>query len=316
MNKNKERAKYAFIVVSTAVLLAACSGQTDQEASADDRNGLKTVRVNDTTLHYIERGQGKPVVFVHGALGDYRTWDGQIETFSQQYRAISYSRRYHYPNEYPQDTAVFPRPDDVADLKGLIDALDIRPVHLVGHSRGGAIALEFARDYPDYLISMTMGEPGARNLLAATPEGESALRSFAESVNDPAVAALQNGNDEEAVRLFINGVQGRANGFDDLPHNFREGMLENAHTLRSSRLSTAPRPRPRLTCEDAGQIRIPTFLIHGELSPTQFVLTNNMLEQCLPNVERAMLPSTSHSLEMENPAGFNDIVLEFLRRLE
>ena len=298
----------------TAAFLVACTDTTHQETSSNDPSNLKKVRVNDTSLHYIDRGQGTPVVFVHGALGDYRTWDGQIETFSEEYRAISYSRRYHYPNEYPQDTEVFPRPDHVEDLKGFIDALNIRSVHLVGHSSGGGISLEFARDYPEYLISLTLGEPGARRLLAATPEGASTLRSFAENVNDSAIAAFQAGDDEAAIRLFIDGVMGGENGFDKLPPKFREGMLKNAHTLRSSRLTNAPRPRPRLTCEDAGQIRSPTFLIHGELSPKRFVLTNDMLEQCLPNVERAMLPSASHSLEMENPAGFNEIVLGFLRR--
>jgi len=315
MTGNGLISRSAFLGLLATILLVACTDSTEQATGWEDRVDLKSIRVNDTTLHYIERGEGTPVVFVHGALGDYRTWDGQIEAFSEQYRAISYSRRYHYPNDYPQDTAVFPRPDDVADLKGFIDALDIRPVHLVGHSRGGAIALEFARDYPDYLVSMTLGEPGARNLLTATTEGEAALRSFAESVSNPAFAALQAGKDEEAVRLFIDGVQGQVNGFANLPQKFREGMLQNVHTMRSSRLTKDPRPRSRLTCEEAGQIRIPTYLIHGELSPSQFVLTNEMLGKCMPNVERAMLPSASHSLEMENPGDFNEMVLRFLASL-
>lgn len=316
MNKKNEKTRYTLLIVSTAILLAACSSETQQESGLDNHDGLNTARVSDTRLHYVDIGQGTPVVFVHGALGDYRTWDGQIKAFSEQYRAISYSRRYHFPNEYPQDTAVFPRPDHVADLKGFLDALSIKPVHLVGHSSGGAIALEFARDYPDYLISMTLGEPGARNLLTATTEGEAALRLFAESVSSPAFAELQAGNDEEAVRLFIDGVQGQVNGFANLPQKFREGMLQNVHTMRSARLTEDPRPRSRLTCEEAGQIRIPTLLVHGERSPAQFVLTNEMLEKCIPNVERAILPSTSHSLEMENPTGFNETVLEFLNRLE
>ncbi len=316
MKRIRRRASLALLGVITLVLLGACTGETQRESSSNAQIELKSVGVNGTTLHYIDRGQGTPVVFVHGALGDYRTWDGQIETFSEEYRAISYSRRYSYPNEYPQDTNVFPRPDHVEDLKAFLDALDIRSVHLVGHSSGGRISLEFARDYPEYLLSLTLGEPGASRLLAATPEGASALRSFAENVNDPTIAAFQAGDDAAAIRIFIDGVMGEENGFAKLPPKFREGMLQNAHTLKSSRLTDAPRPRPRLTCEDAGQIRSPTFLIHGELSPERFILTNDMLGQCLPNVERAMLPSASHGLEMENPAGFNEIVLGFLRRQE
>jgi pimeloyl-ACP methyl ester carboxylesterase len=306
----------ASLVLTAALLLGASTDAAQQQTSSADPIELKSIRVDGTTLHYIERGQGTPVVFVHGALGDYRTWDGQIEAFSEKYRVFSYSRRYHYPNEYPQDFIVFPRPDHVEDLKTFIDALDIRPVHLVGHSGGGATSLLFARDYPDYLISLTLGEPAVTELLATTPEGEAARQSYAENVLGPSTAAFEAGDDEEGVRLFIDGVMGREHAFDNLPSNFREGMLQNARTMRSSRLDKTPRtrPRPAFSCEDGARVRMPTFLMQGELSPKMFVVINDILEPCLPNVERATLKGTSHSLEMENPGDFNEMVLGFLNK--
>ena len=59
----------------------------------------KTIRVNGADLAYIEQGSGGAVVFVHGSLSDFRSWVFQLEPFAQRYRGISYSRRYHYPNE-------------------------------------------------------------------------------------------------------------------------------------------------------------------------------------------------------------------------
>lgn len=68
---------------------------------------LKTVDINGTQLNYIERGQGnnnkQSVVFTHGAVSDYRAWHFQIGPFSQQFRAISYSRRHSYPNIVEDD---------------------------------------------------------------------------------------------------------------------------------------------------------------------------------------------------------------------
>jgi len=61
--------------------------------------------INDTRVEIIERGSGDPVLFVHGSASDYRTWRSQLDDFSNQYRAIAYSRRYHWPND--------PIPDDV-----------------------------------------------------------------------------------------------------------------------------------------------------------------------------------------------------------
>src|SRR5678815_5162286 len=59
------------------------------------------IRVRGVELHYIEQGQGEPLILLHGGLGDYRSWEPQIKLLSRQYRVISYSRRYHIPNNNP-----------------------------------------------------------------------------------------------------------------------------------------------------------------------------------------------------------------------
>ena len=58
---------------------------------------MPIIETNGAILEYIEKGQGNPVVFVHGSLNDLRSWSLQMGPFSKQYRAIAYSRRYHYP---------------------------------------------------------------------------------------------------------------------------------------------------------------------------------------------------------------------------
>ena len=54
---------------------------------------IKTANVNGTSLAYREEGEGGPVVFVHGALSDLRTWEQQLPVVGRSYRAITYSRR-------------------------------------------------------------------------------------------------------------------------------------------------------------------------------------------------------------------------------
>ncbi len=310
MQRNKQT-RFIIFVVSTVAILAACSSQTKKPVTPVDRIELKTVNVNDTTLHYIETGQGTPVVFVHGRFGDYRTWNGQIDAFSEMYRVISYSRRLQYPNEIPSDAANATEYRHVDDLRAILRALDIHRFHLVGHSGGGAISLLFARDYSEQLISMTLGEPAVMEMLSLTPEGPSLLQDYRKNVSGPSRAAFRAGNEEEGLKLFIDGVTGDENGFDNLTPYFREAMLQNSTRRITIRGGGS---RPPLTCDDARSIRVPTLLIHGELSPQMFLSTNDILEQCLPNVERATLPAASHGLEMENPEDFNEMVLEFIGR--
>jgi pimeloyl-ACP methyl ester carboxylesterase len=86
-------------------------------------------------LHYVERGRGVAVIFVHGSLGDYSTWDAQLGPYAETYRAIAYSRRYNDPNTNrlrPNHSAVV----EAEDLAAFIKALDLGKVHVVGHSYG------------------------------------------------------------------------------------------------------------------------------------------------------------------------------------
>ena len=97
---------------------------------------LREVRVNGAELHYVDQRSGVPVVFVHGGLEDYRAWQGQVEAFSERYRAIAYSRRYNYPNRRVVRESRYSPIVDADDLAALIKKLGLVPVHVVGHSYG------------------------------------------------------------------------------------------------------------------------------------------------------------------------------------
>jgi hypothetical protein len=52
-------------------------------AFAAEPDQVRAVRVRNVELHYVERGEGVPAVFIHGAIDDYRCWEGQMEHFAQ-----------------------------------------------------------------------------------------------------------------------------------------------------------------------------------------------------------------------------------------
>jgi pimeloyl-ACP methyl ester carboxylesterase len=91
-------------------------------------------------MAYVERGSGDPVIFVHDAGVDYRFWSQQVEAFSANYRAITVSLRNYYPEPWAGN-GNFSLNQQVADLAEFIRHLNAGPVHLVGHSRGGTVAL-------------------------------------------------------------------------------------------------------------------------------------------------------------------------------
>jgi pimeloyl-ACP methyl ester carboxylesterase len=282
---------------------------------ADCISDIYTAEINETSLHYIECGEGEPVVLVHGSLGDYRSWYSQMESLSQGYRVISYSRRYHYPNPWPENASDFTVNIHAEDLAVFIQSLDLGKVHLVGHSYGAFTSLLVARDYPELVRSLTLGEPPVMSLLASTSHGESVLQNFIQNAIAPSHTALQNGEIEEGVRLFINGVLGEG-AYGNLSPVAHISMLENARELMEgfNNMNNKDVDPPVFTCYEAEQMRMPVLLLEGERSPEMFGLVHDHLEQCFPDADRIVIPAASHGLKIQEPQLFSDIVLSFLNR--
>lgn len=302
--------KHIVLISVAAMFFVASPSFAQQKGASSSEMKTKEVGVDGLTLHYIELGQGTPVVLVHGTLEDYRTWDGQLEAFSKGYRLISYSRRYHYPNEWPKDATDFSVTLHARDLAAFIKALNLPPVHLVGHSYGAFIAFLVARDHPEVIRSLTLGEPPVWPLLKTTPEGD-ALLSAAITRSIATSEAFKQGNDEEGVRRFVNGVLGDGS-YEKIPPPVLKRVMDNVQELKGEAASRDL--FPPTTCEDVQKVKAPTLLVDGELSPKVFHLVDDMLERCLLSVERATIPAASHQMEVENPQAFNDTVLAFIAK--
>ena len=121
--------------------------------------GVKTLAVNGYEMAYTERGSGPPVVLVHGAGWDFRYWDGQMEPFSAKHRTIAVSLRHYYPEPWRGD-GEFGMTEHVADLIAFIKQLGVGAVHLVGHSRGGTVALYAVTTDPSIAKTHAVELPG------------------------------------------------------------------------------------------------------------------------------------------------------------
>lgn len=300
----------------TVLLIITVNLRQGASQPADCISDIQTAEINKTSLHYIECGEGEPVVLVHGSLGDYRSWNGQMEPLSQNYKVISYSRRYHYPNPWPNNASDFTVNIHADDLAAFIESLDMGKVHLVGHSYGGFTSLMVARDYPELVRSLTLGEPPAMSLLASTSHGESVFQNFIQNAIVPSHTAFQNGEIEEGVRLFINGVLGEG-AYGNIPHIGHITMLQNARELMGEMNginSEGVDFFPVFTCDEAEQMTMPALLVEGERSPEMFGLIHDQLERCFPDVERSFIPAASHDLKIQEPPLFSERVFPFLVR--
>ena len=266
------------------------------------------IAANGTELSYVSQGSGAPVVFVHGAVADFRFWEPQRAAFAKQYQFISFSQRYHGEGAWPDEGKQYSAETHAADLAALINALKLGPVHLVGLSYGGTVAALLAMKEPQLLRTLTLAEPAVFALLADSPEGKVALEEWTQGTG-PMMAALKAGDNVAATKQLAALVIGDSfEGFDKLPPDLRQGLLDNARTLPL--LFTAP--PPTITCETLSGIKVPTLVIRGERTPRFFVATNAAVGKCIAGSKAVTIPKASHAMSYDNPTEFNRAVMEFI----
>jgi pimeloyl-ACP methyl ester carboxylesterase len=293
-------------VAQAAFAVLAISGTISVVATADE---VKRVSANGTVLAYVERGQGEPIIFVHGGLQDYRMWVEHLPKFAGRYHAIAYSRRNNYPNE----TSPEGMPDAAADVHGedlaaFVRALGLSKVRIVAHSSGAHAALFFASSHPEMVVSLALNEPPAAGMLLSTENGAEILKEFSMKLA-PAREALKAGDTQHGIPLFVDGVGGPG-AYDRRSAADKSMNSDNAASYIAD--ATTKRPRAAFTCEMAKTIVAPVLLSNGERSQSFFFRINDRLQACLPNSERIVIVGSSHTVPSEKPDAYDQAVLKFL----
>lgn len=268
---------------------------------------MQAFNVNGTTLAGEELGKGETVILVHGAVGDFRTWENVVTTFATHFRVITYSRRWHHPNPAPTNGEPYTPDGHTADLIALIAACGDGPVRLVGHSYGAAICASLAAERPELVRCLVLAEPSLFGMALSNPIGAVAMAQTAAATLH-VVPLLRKGERERALREFLNSVIGK-DGYSRLSSRVLEVMFDNVNTLEpmlngmSSGLS--------FTGKQAARINAPTLLVEGEHTTTLFRTTMKALAKSVTKAERLVLPKVGHGLHLEDPEAFSRVALEF-----
>lgn len=267
----------------------------------------KEAEVNGVTIPYVEEGTGEPVVFLHGAVSDFRAWDAIRSDISDDRHFIAPAMRYHGTGDWPDEGENYSIAGHAEDMAAFIEGLGLGPVHLVGWSMGGDVATALALKNPDLIQSLILYEGAPWTMI--DKEANAAAWDAMDNRLAGVPAAVEDGDAEKATRLLIEGVfQMDPGGFDSLPSDFREMMLANARTMPI--FWTGPAYEP--TCEMLKQFDKPVLLVHGGDSIDIWRLANETTADCLPQAEIATLNGVNHDGPMRDPAGFAAMIEKFV----
>lgn len=261
-------------------------------------------------VHFAQAGQGVPLVFVHGGMGDWSSWAPQWETFTPHFRCITYSRRFSSPNRNALNSSTHSVLAEAQDLLQLLDRWCDEPAMLVGTSYGAYTALQAALVEPRRVRALAITEPPVLPFAEEVQGGQDARRQFERDVLNPATEAFQQGEPERAVRLLTDGINGQGPGEAGTPEG-RTRRLRNAAAMRALCLSSDA--YPALDRDALRALRMPILLTHGERTQAIHRSTTQALSRYLPRARVVEVPDSGHGVHRDNPAFFNDLVLRFLK---
>ncbi|WP_027505993.1 alpha/beta fold hydrolase [Rhodococcus sp. UNC23MFCrub1.1] len=260
-------------------------------------------------LHYQDRGEGAPVVLIHGWPLNERSWEPQIVALLDAgHRVVTYDRRGFGSSSQPEsgyDYDTF-----AADLSVLLETLDLRDVTLVGFSMGGGEVVRYLAKYGSDRIAKAV-------LAGAVPP------YLYKSEDNP-----DGGLDDETIAGFENGVEEDRNAFlDGFATNFfsANGELKVSEEDRQYAVDMAAEASTPaiLGCietfartdfrEDMPKIDVPTLVIHGDADAiVPFEVSGKRSHEAIANSTLVLVEGGPHGFNTSHPDRFNQELLAFL----
>lgn len=253
-------------------------------------------------IYYETAGQGHALVMLHAGIAHSAMWDPQFEFFKDRYRVVRFDQRGF--GKTTTGTTEFNRR---ADLRALLDRLDIERAIVMGCSMGGSLAIDFALEYPERVSALILIAAGASGN-EASPELKQA---WAEQDAAFAAGDLERGIELE-LQMWVDGpFRTRAQSNADARAKVRAMELENLK-INTDNYTSVPLEPPAIG--RLGEIRVPTLILIGQGDQPHVNALAPKLAREIPNARLVAFESVAHVPSMEMPERVNAVIASFLEQ--
>jgi 3-oxoadipate enol-lactonase len=269
-------------------------------AQAPSQSGMAAV--NGTTLYYEVAGEGFPLVLIHGGAVDSRAFDDQFNEFAKHFRTVRYDLR--GTGKSGDRDKPFSNTDD---LLGLLQHLKISSAYMLGISRGGGFAYDFALEHPEMVKALALV---SSNLSAGVPAYEAMFERATEAGKASGAEAAAKvwaydpfqGPQREEARPKVLAI------IKDNIARFR--YFDGYEPVKQLSSSDVPRG-DRLT-----EIHVPTLVIAGAHDNVDARNNYQRWAEGIPGAKMKVFPNSGHLVNIDEPAAFNQAVIEFLQAVK
>ncbi len=308
-------AAIALLLLGGAGCSAVIKNDQHQTFSKPKYGNDRFVLVRDYNIHYVEVGEGQPVLLIPGAFTTYRTWNRVLPELSSHNRVLAVDYVGVGDSDKPERGFGYTVEEQADVMAEVILTLHLSRVNLVGASYGGAVALNLAARYPDLVNRVVCIEGGA----LITPEALNYNR-MGKLLRWPILGDIIWGFMKSGLfdRITARSVMGVA--WEQLTPEEKEEITgifsANIKTVsRASLLGIYRAITDRIDFTEAlDHMRVPTLYLYGEDSRYRQVVEMNVrsLETHIPTVEIISFKSGIHELHLQYPQDVTRIILQFL----
>ncbi len=278
--------------------------------------------VNGVRLHYVSRGKGRLMLFLHGFPEFWYEWRQQLQEFGKDHLAVAIDMRGYNLSSKPADPGQYKMRFLVEDVRQLVEHLGYRKFTLVAHDWGGSVAFAFAIAHPEYLdrfIAINSFHPGAfYRQLRDNPEQRKASQYIllfrspdAERVlSENNYAYLREGTFGELVktgRFTEKDVQAYIKAWS------QPGALTGSlNYYRATRVDSLEGKQAQPLDESRLIVKAPTLVIWGEQDRAMVARNLNDLHDFIPDLTIKRIPDGSHWVVHEKPELVNRYMRDFI----
>ena len=277
------------------------------------------IKTNGVNLHYVSQGEGKLMLMLHGFPEFWYSWRHQIAEFARDYHVVAIDMRGYNDSDKPDRLSAYKMSELTADVKGVIDGLGYEDCILVAHDWGGAIAWNFAYEYPNLVEKLiVMNLPHPAKFVAGLKTWEQLQKSwYIFFFQIPLLPELMfQANDYQAISsTFVDmAIDKSAFSPQDLAA-YREAVAKpGALTamINYYRANFNLTSDNNLT-QNYGVLNIPTLMIWGEEDTALGKELTYGTDEYVKDLELKYIPNCSHWVQQEQPNLVNQYMRDFLQ---
>ncbi|MEO7295538.1 MAG: alpha/beta fold hydrolase [Candidatus Limnocylindria bacterium] len=264
-------------------------------------NASGFLETNGARIYYEADGDGPAVILIHAGVANLRMWDDQVTALRERYRVIRYDTR-----GFGQTVTDAGEYSNRADIAALLDHVGEDSAHVLGISRGGKIALDFALEYPYRTRSVVVAAGG----IGGYESPDEANASEFEAAEKMVEAKDWAGISEWETDYWAEGPgQPRGRVHPAVRAKVHDWILT---TYQAEKEEGQPQPLDPPAVGRLGELKAPLLVMIGTLDDSGTQESMHHLAAAVPGARLEVFEGSAHMINLEQPDRFNRVLTAFL----